>query len=355
MLASIIQSYGLVAIAVIVSAVGMGCLLRGVRIAGRRSRGECVQCGYRVTAEGATPPDAPPTSASVPSSVCTECGRDPRLDGDATRRSAALVALGLAAQFVWILLGVRVWTPAAVLLVETSVMLTVFALEPALDRLRLAAGGAPRIGALPRRPLLRSLALITVLGGWGWVTYRYERGDRLSETVSARTPGTPLLRVRVESGTEWLSRVLPPALVRNVRVTGLIAEVTPQTTVAIAPELPPRLHALWINGSISAARRFIDPNAVSELRLRHLDDETLLGTDLPLLPQLDGVRILSLEGSSVGPAAIDLLLDRLPNLELLRVPYLNRAEADELRTKRPQLVVEIAERRSRGTVGSVSR
>ncbi len=340
MFASLLQSYGLIAIAALVSAVGVACLFRGFGITGRRRRGECVQCGYPLGP--AALGDAEGISASL-SAVCTECGRDPSLDATAQRRATALIALGLAAQFVWILLGAGRWSPAAVLLVETSVVLVVFAAEPALDRLRQLAGGAPRSRAIPRRLPLRIVAAATVLVGWSWIAYRYERGEYLVSRTLLRTPGAPLLRLRIGSGTEWMERVLPPMLVRNARVTGLIAEVVPQTNAPLDARLIPYLSSLWIHGSLTDAARFIDPNAVAELRMVRLDDATFLDRDLARLPTLDAVRVLSLDGSSLTPTAIGKLLGACPNLRILRVNYLNRSEADAIRAAYPGLEVDAAE------------
>jgi hypothetical protein len=344
MLGPLLQSYGLVAVAVLISAIGLGCLFRGFRIAGRRRRGECVRCGYPLgpVLRGAPPTSVTPSVTAL-STVCTECGRDPDLDALAPRRATALIALGLAAQLVWVLLGAGTWTPAAVLLVQTSVAMLVFAAEPALERIRRAVGGSSRERTLPRRPLLRVIAALLVAIGWAWIAYRYERGDYLIGRTALRSPGAPILRLRVGSGTEWMERVLPPKLVRNARVTGLIAEVTPQTSTTLDPTLIGYLNSLWINGSLTDAARFIDPNAVAELRILRLDDETLLARDLPRLPTLDAVRVLSLDGSSLTPAAIERLLAAFPNLRILRVNYLNQAEAEAIRVAFPGIAVDSAE------------
>lgn len=356
MLLTFLRTYAILLVAVVVSAAGLAMLLRGLRIAGRRRRAECIQCGYVLgeAALAAAIAGARPTAtadeatttaenARPLSTVCTECGRDPSLDVDALRMASALITLGLASQFIWVLLGASSWSTAAVLLVETSIALVVFAAEPLVERVRRRVGGRPRLKPVPERRWLRIGAVLVVLIGWGWIFARVRHGEAVHALVAMRPTGTPICRPFVSNRTQWMDRVLPPELVYHARVAGIVTEVQPDVTLPLPPAAAEQVIAAWVHGSLTRVAPLVPLGQVYELRILHLDDATYFAEDAGSLPTLPNLAILNLDGSTLTPKAIESLVSVTPNLRTLRVNYLSAEDAAALRASLPSIEIDAAE------------
>ncbi|MBL9121362.1 MAG: hypothetical protein JNL80_15750 [Phycisphaerae bacterium] len=336
------STYAFLAVALIVSTIGFGMLVRGARTLGRRRHRQCIACGHPLHL-----PLAAATQTTVAlCEVCTECGRHPDLDRHAHRGATSLVALGIAAQFVWILLGATRWPAAAVLLVETSVALVAFALEPLASRQwrrRVAAGAeSSTVPSLPRRPVLRTLSLLVVTIGWSWIFARTLKGYEIQSLIAAPVNNAPTCWLMISSQTEWMNLLMPPGIVRYARTSGIIVSVSPATSVPLAPEVNAFVEHAWIEVPLGSSYDLVDFSQVRELSVTRLTD-VLLEDELSRFPPMPALRTLDLDNSSLSPAAIERLLQRVPNLEALRVNYLDRAEADLLRAKYPHLHVDSAE------------
>lgn len=339
MLLPFLRTYAFLLLAVVVSAAGLAMLLRGLRIAGRRRREQCVQCGYVLTV-----PTASPVPSDRPlSNVCTECGRDPALDVDALRTASALIALGIAAQLIWIMLGAASWDTAAVLLVETSIALLVFAAEPAIDRCRRRFGGQPRLKPVPSRPWLRLAAAAAVLAGWGWIAERVRSGEETRTLLLVQPYGSPFCRALVTNRTQWMERLLPPGLVHDARVAGVIAQVGPESNRPVADAIMPFVRHAWIHGSIARAATLVDFTRLSELSILQLDDARFLASDANALPPLGSIEVLNLNGATLSTKTIEMLVKAMPNLRTLRVNYLTAEDANSMRRAFPGIDIDAAE------------
>jgi hypothetical protein len=343
--------YVYLAIAVILSMIGFAILQRGLRTVSRRSREQCIRCGHHLRVPTLVAPesaDAERSSTQTLSEVCTECGRHPELDRDAPRNATILIVTGIAMQFVWLVVGAAHWPAAAMLLIETSVALLVFVCEPLVarwqsarvSRLESFIGTPPR--PIPRRRFLRIAALLVVLGGWLWIFARWSHGQVLQELIAMRVNGAPNCWAHVSNQSEWMARLLPPGLVGPARMSGIIADVRPTNDTPLPRPLRDAVEYAWVTAPLSTAYDKIDVRRLREMTVNGLTDERFLGSESDRLPELPALRVLNLDGSSLSVPAIESFLRRTPNLRILRVNYLSRADAQSLQDRYPGIEVDAA-------------
>lgn len=330
-------------IAILLSAAGVASCIRGARIHSRLRKKQCVACGHPLAFSSGSGESA--ALMANPSGVCNECGRSPDRDRDAQTRATALLSLGVGGQLVWLLLGATEWSPAAVLFIETSVVLLVFACEPVgewtLRRLvvgRAAASGLRR--STPRRPVLRALALLLVIGGWSWIGWRYQRGAELLTHARWISALHPRCRKLVTNRTEWMNTLLPPGVARRARVAGLVAEVSSRCTQPLPSPQRDMVDTAWVRGSIARAGAFIDLGRLRELDVFLLTDEIFLRDDADRLEPMPTIEVLSLEGSTLSPVQVERLLRLLPNVRSVRLLQLDQSGEERLRAAFPTVRFE---------------
>lgn len=323
-------------IAAVVSLGGMALLMRGLRTLRRRSRSECIACGH---------PLAHPSRAGEGrvglSDVCTECGRHPQLDEHAPRGAAVRIALGLFAQCVWVLLGATTWPVAAVLLVETSVILLVFSGEPLLDwwRRRGHSGEKPLQPTVPTRPILRILAALIVLGGWGWVLQRTLNGQRWRALSGRASNQSAYCWPLISNQTEWMMAILPPIVARDARIGGLIADANRHVTAPLDERRRAAVEYAHCYGSLRRAAALLDLSRIRELNVYSLSEEEFQTSDLPSLPNLPSIQVIDLSGTTLSAASVAAILDRAPSLRQVRIGPLTLDDARQLQVRYPHVEV----------------
>lgn len=324
------------------SAIGLAALGRGTRMIRRRRARQCVPCGHQLgvptLGTGGTPSTGPTTE------LCTECGRHPDLDVDAVRVGTLLVTAGIVAQLAWLLVGASSWPAAALLLIETSIALLLFAVEPIGDRWRLR-GLSPEVAAAratPRRTALRVLAAIVVLGSWSWVGWRAQRGAEYLRLLGTVRGSAPTCWPRVSNRSEWMVSILPPGLAEHARINGITARVNSYDNQPLPADVRDRVHHAWLVAPIEHAFELLDPAMIEEVSIERLNDAMLADGSPGPWPTLPALRILDLEGSSLSPEGIALLLPHMPRLEVVRANYLGPEDVASLRRAHPAITFESA-------------